>query len=60
MLRLEKRYAKRTHRDAYHGNAEYRDGEYVRTQTPKKKKKNEGSGSGRGRYGVLRDRRGRY
>lgn len=30
VLRLEKRYAKRTHRAAYRGGAEYRDGEYVR------------------------------
>ena len=28
-MRLEKRYAKRTHRSGYHNNAEYVDGEYI-------------------------------
>lgn len=35
VLRLEKRYAKRTHRAAYRGSAVYRDGEYVRAKSGK-------------------------
>ncbi|KAL2039572.1 hypothetical protein N7G274_007844 [Stereocaulon virgatum] len=38
VIRLEKRYAKRTNRAAYKGGMEYRDGEYVRAQGKEKEK----------------------
>ncbi|MCJ1279531.1 hypothetical protein MMC21_007355 [Puttea exsequens] len=36
VIRLENRYTKRNHRAAYKGNAEYRDGEYVRREGTKR------------------------
>ncbi|KAL2056408.1 hypothetical protein ABVK25_003431 [Lepraria finkii] len=53
VIRLEKRYAKRTHRDAYKGNMKYKDGEYVRTQG----KENKVAGVGIRELGVGSEKR---